>query len=247
MIDSFGGRTDPKFREVFQPQPAGRVETHHPHPYAPYFELVFLLEAVCDRPERRFTMVELGAGYGAWTATAHLAATSIGRSDLRWVAVEMVPHHLDWLREHLATNGVDPAATRIVEGAISSVDGDVTFDDQGEDFGQSIASGTQKVKSYRLETLLADEAPISLIHCDIQGAEAELFRDADGWIAENVERVLVSTHRRADHREIKARLVDRGFDLVYDFGVRKRERTIYGDVQFLDGLLCAVNRRHLGR
>ena len=63
VYDSLGGRTNPRYRLQFRPQQKGFLQTKHPEPYAPYFELVFLLESVrATRPGQVFEMVELGGG-----------------------------------------------------------------------------------------------------------------------------------------------------------------------------------------
>ncbi len=63
LHDFLGGRIDPRFRPEFRADPAGPVRPDYPRPYASYLELVFVLESVLDAGER-FTMMELGAGYG---------------------------------------------------------------------------------------------------------------------------------------------------------------------------------------
>jgi len=248
MIDSLGGRTDPAFRPTYRAQPAGALQTKHPEPYAPYFELAFVLEAVADvTAERPFVMVELGAGHGAWLVTALCAARRLGHPVARLIGVEMVPHHLEWMRQHLATNGADEGQLRLVAGAVGTKDGEVRYapiEDPSADFGQRLdPAGGATVRCYRLQTLLENEPAISLIHCDIQGAELDAFSGASQLLAERVHRILISTHSRTIHRQLRRQLETIGFDVVCDFGVRGRARTPYGDVQFLDGLLCAVNRK----
>ncbi len=252
--DSLGVRTDPRYRPQFRPQPRGRVETRHPGPFAPYFELVFVLEAVkAARPGRPFEMIELGAGYGAWLATVVKAAERFGVGDLRLTGVEMVPEHVAWMKQHLRDNGADPDAHRLLHGAVSDTDGTAVYlPDAEEDFGQRVnrrhggggpgpkTSGIQ-VPCWSLASLLRDQRRVQLIHCDIQGEEGRVFRNAVGLVKDKVERLLISTHSNAVHRDLRGRFKHAGFEIVYDFPVRSRVRTEYGDVQFLDGLLCAVN------
>ena len=244
--DSIGVRTDPRYRTQFRPQPKGALRTEHPRPFAPYFELVFALEAVRDaRLDGTLDVVELGAGYGAWLATTFKAAERIGIRDVRLTGVEMVPQHVAWMKEHLRNNGADPNACRLLHGAVSGVDGEVTYRPEPEaDFGQSVQRGAVDgipVPCWSLETLLADHPRVGLIHCDIQGEERHVFPPAIDTLRRKAVRVLISTHRRGVHRDLRRRFEAAGFEVVYDFGVRARERTEYGDVQFLDGLLCFFN------
>jgi hypothetical protein len=58
-----------------------------------------------------------------------------------------------------------------------------------------------------------------------------------------VRRLFVATHSRAIHRGLRELMTRPGWRVVYDFGYRKRVRTPFGDVQFLDGVLACVNTR----
>ncbi len=68
-----------------------------------------------------------------------------------------------------------------------------------------------------------------------------MFRPAVELVKRKVERLLISTHSNSIHRDLRRRFHAAGFETVYDFPVRSRVRTEYGDVQFLDGLLCLIN------
>ena len=258
VYDSLGVRTDPRFRKQFRPQPRGRVETKHPEPFAPYFELVFVLEAVrAARPGQLFEMVELGAGYGAWLATVLKSAERLGGREVRLTGLEMVPEHVAWMKEHLRNNGADPDEHRILHGAVSDMDGVAVYlPDTEADFGQRVQqrrAGTGarqdgagiRVPCWSLESLLKEHLRVSLIHCDIQGEEGRVFRPAVELVKSKVERLLISTHSNSIHRDLRRRFRAAGFATVYDFPVRSRVRTEYGDVQFLDGLLCVINSQLL--
>lgn len=250
--DSIGVRTDPRFRMQMRPQPKGRVVTKHPQPYSPYFELVFVLEAVrATRTGEAFDMIELGAGYGAWLAVAFKAAQRLGIRDVRLTGLEMVPEHFAWMKQHLRNNGADPETQRLLHGAVSDIDGRVAYRPEPEaDFGQSVRrdAGPQapSVPCWSLRTLLSDHERVSLIHCDIQGEEKRVFPPAMEPLRSTVQRVLISTHSNAIHRRLRKCFRAAGFQPVYDFPVRSRVRTEYGDVRFLDGLLCFKNPRLIG-
>ena len=254
VYDALGVRTDPRYRAQFRPQPKGRVETKHPAPFAPYFELVFVLEAVrAAKPGQPFEMVELGAGYGAWLATVFKAAERFGVREVRLTGIEMVPQHVAWMKEHLRNNGADPDEHRILHGAVSDVDGTAVYLPGTEaDFGQRVRQrragiGARqdgvgiRVPCWSLESLLKEHLRVCLIHCDIQGEEGRVFRPAVELVKRKVERLLISTHSNSIHRDLRRRFRAAGFETVYDFPVRSRVRTEYGDVQFLDGLLCLIN------
>lgn len=253
--DFLGVRTDARFRPQLRPDPRGPVAPAWPPPHAGYFELVFVLEAVEAAIDAEpFTMIELGAGYGPWMVTAHAALRRL-RPDARprLIGVEMVPHHVAWLREHFRNNGIDPEEHTILEAATSDREGEGHFvpeTDLGWDFGQQLRDAAPRpgsrglqpvgVKTVTLSRLLADVERVHLLHVDIQGHEERVLREAIGDVSRKVDRLIVATHSRRIHRGLRSLLSDHGFRAVYDFGYRKRERTGFGDVQFLDGLLAWV-------
>ena len=105
---------------TLRPDPAGPLETRLPTPYAGYFELAFVLDAVAAAAEAEsFTMLELGSGYGPWLATAHRARQLSGQREIRLVGVEMVAQHFQWMHEHFANNRIDVREHRLIEAAIS--------------------------------------------------------------------------------------------------------------------------------
>ena len=69
-----------------------------------YFEWIDLLEAVAGATNR-FTMLELGAGFGRWTARAAAAAQQ-RNLEYTLVAVEAEPTHFDWMLQNLQDNGL---------------------------------------------------------------------------------------------------------------------------------------------
>jgi FkbM family methyltransferase len=70
-----------------------------------YFEWTDLLEAVLDAGEH-FTMVELGAGFGRWSARGALAVRQRGVGNAHVIMAEGDPVHLEWLHEHMRLNGI---------------------------------------------------------------------------------------------------------------------------------------------
>ena len=245
-----------------KPHPSGPLELAHPTPYAPYFELVFVLESiVAARESPHYTMIELGAGYGPWMVTAASAWRSLVDKPVRLVGVEMVPHHFEWLHQHFRNNGIDPAEQKIIQAAVSDTKGEATYmaePDLRMDFGQHlIARGLARrgastpgperlhepvrVPCVTLPDLLSDLDDVDLIHIDIQGEEARVLRHAAPQLNEKVTRLIVATHSRTIHAALRRQMSTAGWTTVYDFGYRQRARTPFGDVQFLDGLLAFVN------
>jgi FkbM family methyltransferase len=263
--DVLGIKTDPKFRPQFRPDPEGPLATALPSPYAGYFELAFVLESVAAcRETDRFTMLELGAGYGPWLVTAHRARQIFGSGAIRLVGVEMVAQHIQWLREHLANNGIDPDEHRLIQAAVSDVDGHAYYRPEENpwlDFGQTVSrrsvrggsgapgesggtadgSGDIRVDALGLPALLRELERVDLLHADMQGEEGRALPAALDELNHRVSRLIVATHSRRIHRRLRRMLSGSRWTIVFDFRCRKWERTEYGDVKFLDGLLAAVN------
>jgi hypothetical protein len=211
-----------------------------------------------------FTVLELGAGYGPWLVTAHRVRQSTGGGPIHLVGVEMVTRHFEWMHQHLDNNGIDPGQHRLLRAAVSDVDGEAFYRVEKNpwlDFGQSVTrrcagdpdgagdpagslasrSGQVRVPAIGLAGLLRDLTRVDLLHADMQGEEGRAFPAAIDELSRRVGRLIVATHSRRIHRRLRRLLAGAGWEIVFDFRCRKWERTDYGDVKFLDGLIAAIN------
>ena len=272
QYDFLGVKTDPRFRPQIRPDPPGPLKTGYPAPYAGYFELAFVLESLAEAAcADRFTILELGAGYGPWMVTAHRARELTSAKPINLVGVEMVPRHYEWMHVHLTNNGIDPGRHRLIHAAVSDVDGEALYlpeENPWLDYGQSLirrrrleaegeapipaeparttardaeTHGPVRVPAIELARLLRDQQRVDLMHADIQGEERRALPAAIDELNLRVHRLIVATHSNRIHRELRRLLAEAGWRIVFDFRCRKRERTAYGDVKFLDGLLACVN------
>jgi FkbM family methyltransferase len=255
VYDFLGVRTDPRFRPQFRAQPAGALRTDYPRPQYDYFELIFILESIVALGSGGLTVMELGAGYGRWLVAAHHAARTISLEPVRLIGVEMVPRHFDWMHEHLRNNGIDPGEHRLIHAAVSDLDGGAWYRPEADTdtaYGSHLSGRAtqtdprkgdmEKVPCIGLAGLLRSVGNVDLIHCDIQGEELRALGGSLDELCRRVRYLVVATHSRRIHRRLRALLTSSGWECRYDFGVRKRERTPFGDVRFLDGLLACVNR-----
>lgn len=176
----------------------------------------------------------------------------------------MTPRHFTWMRRHLENNGIDPASHRLIHAAVSDRDGEAWFrpePDASDAYGHRVcrrraAAGERtsgerddgdplsrvRVQSIGLPGLLRSEPWIDLIHCDIQGEELRAIGSAMDELNRKVSRLLVATHSRGIHRRLRSLLQGAGWECRWDFRMRGRRATPYGDVWFLDGLLAFVKR-----
>ncbi len=252
--DFLGVRTDPRFRAEFKADPPGHRATNYPEPDWTYFEMIFVLESVIDSADAgrpSYSMMELGAGFGPWMAATHVAMRRLSAKPIHLTGVEMEPHRFDWIAEHLSNNGVRPSEHRLIHAAVSDREGEAAFQARSApdlDYGLRLSrrdpggpDDPGRVRCVGLAALLDATETVDLIHVDVQGEEWRTLRPVAEVLTEKVRRVIVATHSRSIHRKLRRMFVDAGWQCRWDFRLRKRERTEFGDVQFLDGLLAFVN------
>jgi FkbM family methyltransferase len=92
------------------------------------------------------------------------------------------------------------------------------------------------VPQITLSEILLPYPRVDLIDLDVQGAEVEVLEPAMGLLTARVRRVHIGTH---DH-SLEARLRDLftryGWQKINDFGCQLKASTIYGDIEFSDGV-----------
>lgn len=91
-------------------------------PNEEYFEWLELLKSV-ESAKNNFVFVELGAGFGKWSARAYKACLLNNISNIKLIVVEGEPQHAQWLKEHLVYNNVPSDSIIFEEALISSYDG----------------------------------------------------------------------------------------------------------------------------
>jgi FkbM family methyltransferase len=117
-----------------------RVSFEPPVPSEDFFEWLDLLESVVES-SGRYTVVELGAGWGRWLVNAAAALRQLEpERPFVLVGVEAEPTHFRWLRQHLADNGIDPGEHVLLRAAVGAADGRVRFrqGNPAEWYGQGI-------------------------------------------------------------------------------------------------------------
>lgn len=126
-VNWLGVRTRAKIQGLEAARAIRHVETAPPPPSEDFFEWLDVLESVSES-QGRYTIVELGAGWGRWLANA---AAAVRRLDparpFLLVGVEAEPTHFRWLRLHLRDNGIDPDDHVLHRAAVSADDGTVRF------------------------------------------------------------------------------------------------------------------------
>lgn len=135
-----------------------------------YHEWIGALRAVLEA-KGRLVAVELGAGWAPWLVSLWAAARQIGINECTLVAVEACKTQCAFARQHFADNAVPGDQWAIVRASIGKRWRD-----------RSIASVIKKLDK------------VDLIHCDIQGAEADAFERSMSAVNAKVARVIIGTH-----------------------------------------------------
>ena len=154
QTDYMGSRIRCEFVANSAPSPA-EVSMGCPPLDEEYFEWIDILESV-SRARDRYTMMELGAGYGRWAVRAASAARQRRIPSVHLVAVEGEPLHFKWLKEHFRENGLIPEEHSLVQAVVSDKPGKTLFyvgmPQAGQDradqwYGQAIAGSYEKPKT----------------------------------------------------------------------------------------------------
>jgi FkbM family methyltransferase len=243
-------------REFFTPE-LKFVELTPPAPIdSECFEWLDLIRSVVQA-RKRYTMFELGAGYGRWIVNAAAAVRTYGGLQYRLLAVEAEPSHFRWLKQHCRDNGLrrrsQAGSTRLLRAAVDSTPGSVEFATGRAEswYGQAIADSTwepektEKVKAVTLSTLLERHHIVDFIHMDIQGAELGVMEEARDALAEKALRVHIGTHSEHVEAGLRVLFQDLAWSPIHDYPCNSVTKTPYGDISFQDGVQAWENPKLL--
>jgi FkbM family methyltransferase len=240
-VDFLGSKCRTSYFRMMKAQPNDRHEApEYPPVDEEYFEWIDLLEAAAWAKDR-FVMMELGAGFGRWTARGAAAAKQLGLA-YSFVAVEAEPTHFQWLEESLCENGVEPENFRLVNAAVTAKDGSIGFHvgDPFNNYGKSIGGPTE-VPAVSLTTLLEPFERVDLVDLDVEGAELEILAAARGPLNRKVRRVHVETHSDRLHQKIENLLGKLGWRPLFVFGGDAADQTPWGRINFQGGVQGWIN------
>lgn len=247
IVDSFGVVT-PIECVPHLAQLAGSIITRPPYPddgtRSNFIEYVPLIESINSATEPFYQMMELGASYAPFTAICGVLAKRQLLGEIMLIACEAAPRGLEHLYANLTANGLldNPRINvRIVHGAVGARAGHVYFPDvdSAENNGGNIKGvlsklasfGSEKklarIKAYTLSALLGmtrGTAPVDFIHCDIQGAEYDVFSACMPLLDERVRRIFVATHSRQIEDRLFTLFDRRGWHLVAEEPCQMRYR-----------------------
>jgi FkbM family methyltransferase len=205
------------------------------------------LAAAIEDAAERFTMIELGAGFGRWTVYAAAALRKL-RPHVRYrlVAVEAEPTHFAWLRQHTRDYGLRRwsrrGTCRLIHAAVSGREGEEDFyvGDPGAWYGQALVrpenagadAEVGRVRTIRLSHLLRRLGSVDLVDLDIQGAELEVLAEARSELS-RVRRIHVETHTEAIDQALPELFSD--WTLVAAQPLGARAETPFGPADYSGG------------
>lgn len=195
--------------------------------HADMAEFAAVLRAV-DLASERFTIIELGCGWGCWMNNAGVAARRRGL-DVHVIGVEGDEGHVRFANEACETNGFSESQVTLYRGIAAANAGFALFPRQGEAgvaWGlQPIFGATEDQRQQAGQFGSHDELPmipladisaahrrVDLLHIDIQGGEADLIENCLPVLQSKVAYMVVGTHSR----QIEGRL----FEVLLDAGWR---------------------------
>lgn len=203
----------------------------------------------------RFTVIELGAGYGQWMVTSILAYKARHPDrPAHGMALEAEKTHYEWLQQHVQKNLAKHKDTQAdLLYAAAGYDGVVHFpelDEPDRNYGAGYVSGDsspgmRKVECLSMQTIDTHfrEDVIDLLHVDIQGAEADLIMSA-GFenVLSKCRFVLFGTHRSdALHSQVRKALESSGMRVLIDWPRNQLVRSAFGKINTNDGALFSSN------
>ena len=215
-----------------------------------------ILRAAAEaRPTGRFVVYELGSGWGPWVAAGARLAQGLGLEP-SLVAVDTDAGHLDFTRTLFADNGLPLDRCRLIQAAVGAANGTACFpklDDPAGDYGavarfdldgEGCPEGMISVPSVTIAALLQEESRVDLIHCDIQGAEAEAMAASIAVLNAKVCRIVIGTHARAIEERLFHLFTGAGWDLEDDRAclLRPDYRPGHPHPLLADGVQVWVNR-----
>lgn len=124
------------------------------------FEWLDLAEAILEEP-KPLVFVELGAGYGRWSARFGRMAAFARTPVKHLILVEAEPNHVKWANQHMVDNGFPLSSFTVIDAAVSERNGTEYFYDRMPEgtpdntpaawYGQALFSAVQNYASSREE------------------------------------------------------------------------------------------------
>jgi FkbM family methyltransferase len=219
LTDYFGVRTSVQF----VPWAAGNDGTVFTDPPIPddgvraeAIEYFALLDSLENSPETSFSMIELGASYAPWACAGGVLAARVGKKLIVLRAVEASSFFCNLIEDNFRANSLYtlPQGTMLeakaIHGAVGIKRGTVFFPVVSSAFENGGQASNENLEvDYVGRTVPHESVPVrtldeifkglekvDLLHCDIQGSEAEVLIHGATLVTQKVRHMFVGTHSR---------------------------------------------------
>lgn len=168
------------------------------------------VKSAAEGGRTRFTVAEIGAGWGPWLAVAGRAARNKGMDELRLVGVEPAPELCASMKRHLSDNGFDSSFCTVIEAAVVPGAQAAQYPILGHpsvEFGHRAvakpaegrpADGWRAIDVTTLAEIMALEPELDLMVLTTGGDEVAMLSGLD-LTSIGLRSLMVATHdRRAD-------------------------------------------------
>lgn len=178
--------------------------------HADIAEWASCLRAV-DLSGDRFSMLELGCGWGCWMNNLGVAAKSAGKK-IKLYGIEADSEHLRYAHSSLSDNGITDkefVVSQGIAGKAGSValfpsiesginwGGTAIFNPNEQLLNEAVGSGKYvHMPVVDIEALIKDETRLDFMHVDIQGAELGLLTEIYDLLCEKVRYIFIGTHSK---------------------------------------------------
>jgi FkbM family methyltransferase len=217
------------------------------------YEWIDLLEAI-DTAVGRFTMIELGAGFGRWLVAGGCTVRRQRPMPMMLIGAEAEPHHFTMMEQHFSDNGIPPDEYVLINRAVNGTGEPVHFTVGHPEawYGQAIVpegteladwpeSKTVRVQAVTLASILEPLDKVDLIDIDVQGTEAEIIEASLGPLASKVCRLHIGTHSHEVEERLRKSLGVAGWIKLRDYPCQTTIETEFGPIWFGDGVQSWVN------
>lgn len=216
------------------------ASTDYPPFSEEYFEWIDVLTSAIQA-ENKFTMIELGAGWGRWISRAFMALKQAHpEMKCELIGVEAEPTHFKWMVEHCEYNKM--SGINLINAAVDAEGGEVGFytGKPSEWYGQCIG-GETKVRAISLKSILADLDSVDLIDLDVQNFEFKILSSVEDELSK-VKKLHIGTHSTEVENDLRKMFTRLGWKCVNDYSLFTEHSTEYGVSKFNDGVQTWVNR-----
>lgn len=221
----------PIFPKELDGQCISRLPVPNDGLHAEVIEYFALLTSVEAARKNKYTMLELGAGWGPWMCASGITCKKAGIGEIKLTGVEGEANKIPLIKHHLTKNGLRPdndlnentldgCMTRIINGVVN--DGtpalfpvvDISHYGASLIHGDCQSDEMVSVRGYTMEELTKDDDIVDLVHIDIQGYEKVLLEEQIRIFQDKVLYIAIGTHTRAIEGFLIEFMLSHGFVLL---------------------------------